>query len=93
MALSELNGFLMIVYLSQVLSFLTAFLMAMGLRARVCVLGSLNVTLVQTFCFLAVWAPFLTAEAACLALCNQRNTVMMRISREVRMGSIHIAVR
>ena len=74
MALSELRGDLMMEYLSQVDSFFTDFLSAMGLRGRARVLGSLNVTFVQIFDFLAVWAPFLTAEAACLAFYTRTHT-------------------
>ena len=68
MALSELRGCLMMEYLSQVDSFFTDLFKAMGLRAVARVLGSLKVTLVHIFCFLTEWAPFFTAEAACLAL-------------------------
>ena len=67
MALSVLNGYLMIAYLSQVCSFLTLFLSYFGFLSRARVAGRLKVTLVHTLCFLLVWVPFLTADAAVLA--------------------------
>lgn len=73
MAASVAIGHLTMEYLSQVDCFFTDFFRAMGLRAVARVLGSLKVVLFQIFCFLAVCAPFLTAEAACFALYTNAN--------------------
>jgi hypothetical protein len=66
-ALSVLRGNLMTAKLSQVLTLLTAWLIALGLRSLARVLGRLNVVFVQTLVFDAAWTPFLATLATAFA--------------------------